>query len=344
MMKETTTVRWLTERGALVILALCIFASLWLSETVAIQENSWESLADMSQERFGHACALVDNTFYVFGGYDKDGTASRHVEAFDFDLDEDEKEWRRLRDMPSAVTHVNAVVDGRSVWIAGGYKDGPPGRTIDEVWKYDVDKDTFEAGPSLPGVRAGGGLALVGRSLHYFGGLIDRDNDSNNHWVLDLDATGSAAKWKNAAVMPEERNQFGTVTYQGKIYAIGGQFGHDRRGVDQKRVDIYDPETDSWSAGTALPKPHSHAENSTFLHDGRIIVVGGRSVNRAESVVWELSTDGTWSQLGKLPIPLIGPAARVIDSRLVVAGGSPRGSDSRGSDSQKKVWAQTLSQ
>jgi N-acetylneuraminic acid mutarotase len=289
----------------------------------------------MHQKRFGHACALVDNTFYVFGGYDEEGRTSKHVEAFDLA----NNEWRRLRDMPSAVTHVNTVVDGRSVWIAGGYKDGPPGRAIDEVWKYDVDKNTFKAGPSLLGVRAGGGLALVDRSLHYFGGLIDRDNDSNDHWVLDLDATGSAAKWKNAAAMPKERNQFGTVTYQGKIYAIGGQFGHDRRGVDQKRVDIYDPETDSWNSGPEMLVSRSNAENSTFLDKGRIFVIGGRSVDGIEDTIWVLSAAGTWSQLGKLPIPLIGPAARIIDSRLVVAGGSPRGSDSLAN-----VWAQTLSQ
>ena len=26
--------------------------------------------------------------------------------------------------MPSAVTHLNAVLDGRTVWFAGGFKDG----------------------------------------------------------------------------------------------------------------------------------------------------------------------------------------------------------------------------
>ena len=52
-----------------------------------------------------------------------------------------------------------------------------------------------------------------------------------------------------------------------------------------------------------------------------------------------ISPAGTWSQLGTLPAPLIGPAARIIDGRLVVAGGAPRGFDPLSA-----VWAQPLSQ
>jgi len=96
------------------------------------------------------------------------------------------------------------------------------------------------------------------------------------------------------------------------------------------------PRTDSWSPGPALPRPHSHAENSTFLHDGRIFVIGGRSVNRLQAAIWALSA-GKWSQVGKLPGPLIGPAARIIGDRLVVAGGAPREYDP-----QSAVWAQEL--
>ena len=121
---------------------------------------------------------------------------------------------------------------------------------------------------------------------------------------------------------------------------IGGQFHHDstsgKPALDQTRVDIYDPATDSWSSGPALPRPHSHAENSTFLHNGRIFVIGGRSVNRVEAAIWVLSA-GKWSRFGKLPAPLIGPAAKIVGGRLVVAGGAPRGYDP-----QSRVWAQDL--
>ena len=41
---------------------------------------------------------------------------------------------------------------------------------------------------------------------------------------------------------------------------------------------------------------------------------------------------------GKQPGPLIGPAARIIDDRLLVAGRAPRGFDP-----QSAVWVQTPS-
>ena len=334
MIKSRYSYRWRLLVVSLVI--GCCAAIGNAADAGADKAPTWKPLAPMLGERFEHGVAVIKDTFYVFGGYAKGVKSSNHVQAFDVA----KNKWRRLKDMPSAITHMNTVVDGRTVWIAGGYKDGYKGKAIDEVWKYDVDKNTFVAGPSLPGPRAGGGLALVGRRLHYFGGLKDRDADSSDHWVLDLKATGSAAKWKSAAAMPAPRNQFAVVVHKGKIWAIGGQFKHDSRSGkpahDQTRVDIYDPAADSWSAGPKLPKPHSHAENSTFVHDGRIFVIGGRSVNRVEDAIWVLSA-GKWSQFGKLPSPLIGPAARVIGGRLVVAGGAPRGFDP-----QTRVWARKL--
>ena len=124
---------------------------------------------------------------------------------------------------------MNAVLDGRIVWFAGGFKDGYKGHAIAEVWSYDVDLNRYTAAPLLPESRAGGGLAIVDRKMHYFGGLMaDRDTDSSDHWVLDLDewAKGSAT-WTNASGMPVPRNQFSTVVLNEKIYAIGGQFHHD---------------------------------------------------------------------------------------------------------------------
>ena len=339
-MKETTIGRWLTQSSFRMALVTGTFTVLWLCQVRAVQaQSSWQPLAKMPQARFEMGSAVVGDTLYVFGGYNFGPKSSSEVWAFDLARNE----WRRLKDMPSAITHMNPVLDGRSIWIAGGFKDGYPGKAIDEVCEYDVDKNTFVAAPALPEPRAGGGLALVGRRLHYIGGLLrDRDTDSADHWVLDLDGTGDSARWQSAASMPAPRNQFGTVTYKGKIYIIGGQFHHDSRmgkpALDQKRVDIYDPATDSWSPGPELPRPHSHAENSTFLHDGRIFVIGGRSVNRLMSAIWFLSTDGKWSELGKLPNSIIAPAVSIINGRLLVAGGSLNGAQP-----QPRVWARPLS-
>jgi outer membrane protein assembly factor BamB/N-acetylneuraminic acid mutarotase len=292
-------------------------------------KTSWQKLPNMPVPRWEAGTVVLDDKLYVFGGYTKGTRSSKRADVFD----PQNNSWRQLADLPSAITHMNAVLDGRSVWLAGGFKDGYKGHAITEVWKYDIDKNTYTAAPSLPQRRAGGGLALVGRRLHYIGGLLpDRVTDSPDHWVLDLDAVAKgSAEWKNAAPLPAPRNQFGTVTLGGKIYAIGGQFGHDRGQDDQARVDIYDPQADSWSRGPDLPKPHSHAEGSTFISGGRVFMLGGmtregrrRRINA--EIITRLSS-GKWKVLGKLPRPLSSPAAAIIDGRLFVAGGSLNGAD-----------------
>jgi hypothetical protein len=242
--------------------------------------------------------------------------------------------------MPSAISHMNMVLDGRTVWFAGGFKDGYKGHTIAEVWSYDIDRDRYTAAPLLPETRGGGGLALVGRRLHYMGGVkADRDTDAANHWVLDLDQWAKGpARWKNAAPMPAPRNQFSTVTFDGRIYAIGGQFHHDSGQFDQSRVDIYDPETDSWSRGPELPKGHSHAEGGTFVSGGRIFMVGGHTTPAGgrkiiDADILALEPGGEWKSVGRLPMPLSSPAAAIIGGKLYVAGGSPNGSRV-----QAKMW------
>lgn len=320
---------------------LMVFALMVTSVVIAPQSGmaqtssseSWKKLPDMPVPRWEAGTVVLDKKLYVLGGYTKGTKSSKRVDVFD----PEDNSWKKLADLPSAITHMNAVLDGRSIWIAGGFKDGYKGYAIDEVWKYDIDKDIYTKAPSLPAKRGGGGLALLGRRLHYFGGLKpDRLTDSADHWVLDLDESTNGgvkdgAKWEAAAAMPAPRNQFGAITLNGKIYAMGGQFGHDKGQLDQARFDIYDPETDSWSRGEDLPKPHSHAEGSTFLNGGRIFMLGGMTREgkrrKIDDQIIALSVDRKWKVLGKLPRPLSSPAACIIGNQLFLAGGSLNGSD-----------------
>ncbi len=103
--------------------------------------------------------------------------------------------------MPARLTHLNPAIDGNSIWFAGGFKGRHPGPVTAEVWKYDIASDAWTPGPPLPQRRAGGGLAVVGRELHYFGGYkADRDTTAGDHWSLSLEG-GSA--WRREADLPD---------------------------------------------------------------------------------------------------------------------------------------------
>jgi len=94
-------------------------------------------------------------------------------------------------------------------------------------------------------------------------------------------------------------------------------------------VDIYDPKTDSWSKGADLPAGHTHAEASTFVHDGRIVFLGGmvrvEGKRRIDSKITAMTAKGEWKYVGELPRRLSAAAAGVIGGKLYVAGGSPNG-------------------
>ena len=161
----------------------------------------WQPLPDMPVGKWETATAVIDDKIYLFGGYIQNVRSSKRSDIFD----PRDGSWTRLQDLPSAISHINAVLDGRTVWFAGGFKDGYRGHAIAEVWNYDIDEDRYTAAPLLPETRGGGGLALVGSDLHYIGGLMaDRDTDAPDHWVLDLvewrALEGGSVRWRNAAL------------------------------------------------------------------------------------------------------------------------------------------------
>ena len=310
---------------------LSVFAtlSLFSGAMYSQSQSEWQALPDMPVGKWEPGTVVLDEKLYVFGGYTFGVVSSKRAEIFD----PQDGSWTLIQELPSAITHMNTVVDGRTVWFAGGFKDGYKGHAIAEVWSYDVDQDRYTAAPLLPEARAGGGLAIVGRKMHYFGGLMsDRDTDSSDHWVLDLDewAAGAAA-WTNAAAMPVPRNQFSTAVLNGKIYAIGGQFHHDSEQLDQPRTDIYDPQNDSWSIGPDLPKGHSHAEGATFVHNKQIYMLGGHTTPAGgtkshDADILRLVESGQWQKIGELPAPVSSAAAAIIGDQMFVAGGAHPGS------------------
>ncbi|MCH7672088.1 MAG: hypothetical protein IIB72_07975 [Proteobacteria bacterium] len=312
----------------------------WGQRALAQDEGAWQVLPDMPLGKWEPGTVVLDHKLFVFGGYTLGVVSSKRSEVFD----PSDNSWTRIQDLPSAITHMNMVLDGRTVWFAGGFKDGYKGHAIAEVWNYDIDKDRYTAAPLLPAPRAGGGLALVGRELHFFGGLMaDRDTDSSDHWVLDLDAWAQgSARWTESVPMPVPRNQFSTVVLEGKIYAIGGQFHHDSMQLDQSRVDIYDPQTNSWSSGPSLPKGHSHAEGATFVHDNQIYMLGGHTTpaggtKSTDADILRLSAGGQWQVIGSLPMPLSSPAAAIIEETLFLAGGA-----TAGSNVAARMWSRKL--
>jgi N-acetylneuraminic acid mutarotase len=291
----------------------------------------WRVFGALPSARIESPRLLIDDKLFLFGGFhDWDLHATEVVERIDLETGE----IVRLADMPTDVTHVTPGLIGDSVWIAGGFIGDHPGTVTDETYRYDISADRWYAGPPLPSPRAGGGLAAVGTRLYYFGGLVGRDGNADDHWMLDT--ANPEQGWVERAPMPHGRAHLAVLPAGGMVYAIGGQFDHDHDRVDLDYVDVYDPAADAWRALPPLPEPTSHHEGSTFLYDGSIVVMGGRNDSPANyltppksnrrlatplSWVYDIEK-GEWRRGPNLPLGLLGAFAFRRGNTVILGGGS----------------------
>jgi N-acetylneuraminic acid mutarotase len=257
----------------------------------------------------------------LFGGFTEDLDASNQVNVYDPGSDS----WTRKKDMPTRLTHLNPAIDGNTIWFAGGFKGKHPGPVTAEVWKYDLASDTWTAGPPLPERRAGGGLAVVEHRLHYFGGYkADRDTNAGDHWSLTLDG---GKDWQREADLPDPRGHVSAAVLNGKIYALGGDHGHDITQIDVKSCHCFDPVTTKWTEIASLPDGRSHFESSTIVYQGRILIIGGRcnSSQPPRNVVGDVLQydphSNKWHVVGAIPEKVLAPAAAIISGRIVVTAG-----------------------
>ncbi len=291
------------------------------SRSTAWSELKWKMAAPTPFKRVESPTVVVENTLYLFGGFTEDLHSSTQVDLYNPVTDT----WSQKKAMPSGLTHLNPAIDGKTVWFAGGFKGRHPGPVVTEVWKYDVTSDTWTAGPPLPEPRAGGGLAIQGRHLHYFGGYkVDRDTNAGEHWSLSLDG---GTTWKREADLPDPRGHVSAAVLDGKIYALGGDHGHDKTQIDVSSCHRFDPATGMWSEIASLPDGRSHFESSTIIHNGRIVILGGRcnSSQPARNVVNDIleydPKANVWKTIGTIPEKILAPSAEIISGSIIITGG-----------------------
>ena len=288
--------------------------------------------------RWESQTAAVNGKMYVFGGYvDRQLHATTEVDSYTPATDA----WAHLAALPYAVTHAGTTVIGTTIYLAGGYlgqqTSNPP--MADVVQAYDTAKNTWSQLPRLPAPVAAGGLAAVGRTLYFFGGLNPgRQSDNAKAWSLNLDNT--AAGWQARAALPNARNHIGYAAVNGLVYAMGGLHLRDEAGGQQSEVDVYNPSTNTWAKTTSLPFGWSHFNDSTMVVNGKIVIVGG-SVNGGDDgdYIANISTfdpaTKKWTSLAPLPEERQAAAATYVNGSLVVIDGAI---ENEGGWPQQQVW------
>lgn len=127
----------------------------------------------------------------------------------------------------------------------------------------------------------------------------------------------STSRWHTRAQMPTPRTGLAIVVHQDLIYAIGGV---SSEGVSAK-VEVYDPQTDSWSARS--PKPTGVGFASAVEVGGKIYVPGGfdagpQPIDSLE--VYDPVAD-RWEIRAPLPQPLGAYGLAAMNAKVYLFGG-----------------------
>lgn len=293
-----------------------------------IFNRTWTSANSLNKPRSEASVLSFEGDLYVFNGFGPEIKIENSIEK----LDAKTGKWSLIATTSvkdgTAVTHNGLVNVGTTAWLIGGRIGDHPGPVTDQVWIFDLLEHSWTPGPRLPQPGGGGGAALVNNKIHWFGGIDSEANcDVDSHFIYDLENT--SAGWRdisNEAPMPVPRNHFSTVVLDERIYAIGGQFGHDRcpnkPAVDTNLVHVFDTTTQSWSRVANLPFVQSHNEAGTFAFGQFIYSVGGE-IDGSRVMRYDPLAN-KWQTLMELPANLLGTVARIRNRRLLIAaGGAP---------------------
>ncbi|QRR00555.1 kelch repeat-containing protein [Dyadobacter sandarakinus] len=304
----------------------------------AFTNISWTTTASQPYRVSEAQGEVVGGRLYSFGGFDTQKV--KFTPTFrSYMYDPASNKWTAIANLPhtpnganyGGVTHAGVGTDGTDIYFAGGYTSNADGTGqtfgVQQVWKYNVSQNTYSKLPDLPIRIAAGQLEYVAGKLHHIAGTnAARTQDLGNHYVLDLD--NLAAGWKTLAPLPTPRQHAGTAVFEGKIYYIGGQTGHDEKLATRKDVHCYDPATNTWTKMADLPAPGTyglgHISSSVVIAGNRLIVMGGETQHGTSvGLVSAYSpATNTWESLTPLPAGRYSGVAAYLNGMLFYTGGS----------------------
>jgi N-acetylneuraminic acid mutarotase len=191
-----------------------------------------------------------------------------------------------------------------------------------------------QALPDLPFGITSFGAALVDHQLYVCAGQrgaaheYSIEGQSDQFLRLDLRAPKS---WETVGTVPRGSG-LAMVSYDGKIYRIGGFEARNKEGQKQDLHSVadfsrFDPKTGRWESISPLPKPRS--SHDAVVVGSRVIVVGGWDLGGKEPTVWDdtalsadLSADHpTWEELPKPPFRRRAFALGECRDKVYVLGG-----------------------
>ncbi len=223
----------------------------------------------------------IDRELWAIGGFRADGDGFWQMQSSVYALSPGALEWRTGPALPQPQAEFSAaVIDGVPV-ISGGRE--PAGRAngayddhVESSRTWALVDGAWQARAPLPTPRNSSATAVLQGRMHVIGGRQSRPVGNPVNVTAHEAYDPNTDTWQQLAPLPQAQGGFAAATWEGKIYAFGGeQFDPAARTFHETWV--YDPDSDSWSAGPDLPFG-LHGHGAVAMKDGIHVVGGGRKV------------------------------------------------------------------
>jgi N-acetylneuraminic acid mutarotase len=173
----------------------------------------------------------------------------------------------------------------------------------------------------MPTGRLGASSSVVDGQIYVIGGL-GAPGASGVVEVYDPQTDS----WTIKSPMPTARGLLTTSVVDGKIYAIGGNIGPGAWGTTLATVEMYDPDTDTWTVKASLPDARDSLASAVI--DGKIYAIGGSQITGFERLdaFWTVDLydpgTNTWTEATPLNRTRDTVSAEVVDGMIYAFGGA----------------------
>lgn len=242
-------------------------------------------LPAMPTSRYRVAAENLGALIFTLGGGDAYGNHFANVEAFDPVAGT----WSAKPPMTIPRDGVVAGAIGGKLYVAAGGLNRAA-----EV--FDPALGAWSPIASIPTERNGAAGCVLGGRLFVVGGNQGTD-------LAAVEAYDPASDtWITCAPIPVARSWAAACALNGKLYVIGGYATTATPGPWLNRLDIYDPGTNTWSAGPPIPVSLGIYQHVVLALGGRVVVLGGGNASRALDTIYRFDPGaGTWTLGAVLP-------------------------------------------
>lgn len=209
---------------------------------------------------------------------------------------------------------------GGFFYVAGG-RSAILGTVLKDLERYDAVTNTWTTLSPMPTARAGAAIAPVDDSLYVIGGRTGTGGpctgtplDAVERYDIDTDT------WTPVAPLPSPRTDLAAREVGGKIFVFGGCSSGS---TFLSEVDMYNPETNTWTTGLAA-MPTARASLVAGRVGNRVYLIGGydgSAPGLSVNEVYDVSHD-SWSTAAPMPTARGEAGEHSHGGRIYVVGGS----------------------